>query len=72
MAINDYFTVSHWWLFYRWLLMVINGYCIISYCWLLSSYIISLGGRPFHPSVHHPSWKFLILEKKDDGTGGRR
>jgi hypothetical protein len=40
MFIGGYSIVSHWWLFYWWLLMAIllmaiNGYCIISYCWLL-------------------------------------
>jgi hypothetical protein len=40
MDISDYSAISHWWLFYQWLLMaillmIINGYCDISYCWLL-------------------------------------
>jgi hypothetical protein len=47
---------------------------------MLSTYIISLGDRPFHPSVPssvvirpviHPS-NFLIPEEGDDGRGGGR
>jgi hypothetical protein len=46
----------------------------------MSTYIISLGGRPLHPSIPssvviclviHPS-NFLIPEEEDDGRGGGR
>jgi hypothetical protein len=46
----------------------------------VSTYIISLGGRPFHPSIPssvvirpviYPS-NFLIPEEEDDGRGGGR
>jgi hypothetical protein len=31
MAIGGYPIISHWWLFYWWLLMVIDGYSIGDY-----------------------------------------
>jgi hypothetical protein len=31
LAIGDYSIVNHWWLFYWWLLMVIDGYSISEY-----------------------------------------
>jgi hypothetical protein len=31
MAIGGYFIVSHWWLFYWWVLMIVDGYSIVGY-----------------------------------------